>query len=51
MAKDNKINIPGMGGLVRYDEEQDTRFHLKPEHVVVLVIAIILFSISLRIFF
>ena len=42
MASDNKISMPGaFGGLMRYDEEYSSRFMLKPEHVIILIIAII----------
>ena len=47
----DKISMPGsFGGLVRYDEEYKSRFMLNPEHVVVFVIAIILFVLVLKIF-
>lgn len=46
MAQENKINLPGgFGGLIRYSEEYDSYFMLKPSHVVMLVI----FFIGLRI--
>ena len=46
-----KINMPsGFGGLVRYSEEYESKLKFKPAHVVGLVIAIILFSIILRLF-
>jgi preprotein translocase subunit Sec61beta len=41
----------GFGGLMRYNEEYETRFKLKPSHVVGFVMLIILFAILLRIFF
>jgi len=47
----NKINTPaGFGGLVRYGEEYDSRLKLKPEHVVIFIIAVILLVTALKIF-
>ncbi|MBI2630529.1 preprotein translocase subunit Sec61beta [Candidatus Pacearchaeota archaeon] len=49
---DNRISMPsGMGGLLRYNEEYPSKLMLKPSHVVAFIILIILFSISLKIFF
>jgi len=51
MAKD-AINLPaGFGGLLRYNEEYRSRFMIEPKHVILFVIFIILFVISLNIFF
>lgn len=48
----DKIHMPaGFGGLLRYDEEYDTKFKLKPSHVVIFIILIVLFVIGLNIFF
>lgn len=48
----NKINVPaGFGGLVRYGEEYESRFKLKPEHVIVFIVAVIIFVLILKIFF
>ena len=47
----NKINVPaGYGGLVRYGEEYDSRLNLKPEHVVVFIIVVIVLVTVLKIF-
>ena len=47
----NKINIPsGYGGLVRYGEEYESRFQLKPEHVVIFIIVVIIFVAVLKVF-
>ena len=52
MAKDNKIHMPGVfGGLMRYDEEYESRFMLDPKMVIGFVIAVILLVIILKIFF
>ena len=47
----DKINMPsGFGGLVRYSEEYESKLKFKPAQVIGFIIAIILFSIVLRIF-
>jgi preprotein translocase subunit Sec61beta len=49
---DNKISMPaGFGGLMRYDEEYDTKFKIKPAHVIAFVIVIIAFRIGLSLFY
>ncbi len=51
MAGDGKISMPGsFGGLMRYDEEYKSKFMLSPVQVIVFVVLIILFVISLKIF-
>ncbi len=48
----DKINIPaGFGGLVRYSEEYESKLKLKPEHVVIFIIAVIVFVSLLKLFF
>lgn len=45
---DNKIQMPaGFGGLMRYDEEYESKFPLKPVHVIAFIILIIGFRIGL----
>jgi preprotein translocase subunit Sec61beta len=52
MAQDNKINLPGgFGGLMRYSEEYDSFFMLKPSHVVAFIILILGLRILLPIIF
>lgn len=47
----NKINIPsGLGGLVRYSEEYQSKLKLKPMHIVIFIILVILFVSVLKIF-
>jgi preprotein translocase subunit Sec61beta len=49
---DNKINMPsGFGGLMRFSEEYDSRFNLKPMHVVVMIALMIAFRIALPFIF
>ena len=46
---DNKIHMPsGMGGLTRYFGEYSSKFQLKPGHVIVLVVIIIIIEILLH---
>ncbi len=48
MAKDNSVNLPGgFGGLVRYDEEYESIFNLKPSHIIVFIVLIIAFRFFL----
>ena len=48
---DSGVNIPsGMGGLVKFKEEYESKFNLKPVHIVVFVILIVIFRIALGIF-
>ncbi|MFA5953063.1 MAG: hypothetical protein WC812_00560 [Candidatus Pacearchaeota archaeon] len=51
MAEDNKISMPaGFGGLMRYGEEYQSRFNLKPMHVIIFIILIVLLRIGLGLF-
>jgi preprotein translocase subunit Sec61beta len=48
---DSGVNIPsGMGGLTRFKEEYQSKFNLKPTHVVAFVISLVVFRIALQIF-
>jgi preprotein translocase subunit Sec61beta len=50
MADDN-VNIPsGFGGLVKFKEEYESKFNLKPVHIVIFVILIVAFRIVLPLF-
>ena len=45
------IQMPaGFGGLMRYSEEYETKFPLKPIHIIAFVILIIGFRIALSAF-
>lgn len=51
MAGDGKIHMPGgFGGLMRYDEEYESRFMISPAFVIGFCIAIVLFVIGLKLF-
>lgn len=47
----NEMYLPGMGGLTRFKEEYNSRFKISPMQVIVLIIAVILFVLSLKWFF
>jgi len=52
MAKDNKLQMPGVfGGLMRYDDEYGSRFMISPYHVIAYVVVILIFVIGMKIFF
>lgn len=39
---DNRIQLPGgSGGLMRYQDEYESKFYLKPMHVVAFIILVI----------
>jgi len=45
---DNRVNLPGgFGGLTRFSEEYESRFGLKPTHIIFFIILIIGFRIVL----
>jgi len=48
---DSSVNVPsGFGGLVKFKEEYESRFNLKPIHVIIFVVLIVIFRISLSLF-
>ena len=48
---DNSVNMPsGFGGLVKFKEEYESRFNLKPVHIILFIILIVVFRIALQIF-
>ncbi|MEI6732198.1 MAG: hypothetical protein WCK90_05995 [archaeon] len=48
---DNKIQMPGaFGGLMRFDEEYQSRFMLSPVQVILFIILVLAFVIGLKIF-
>jgi len=51
MASDG-IRMPGgMGGLMRYDDEYESKFKLSPAMVIGFIVLIILFVIAMKVFF
>ena len=50
MAKE-KANIPsGMAGLTRYSDEEKGVFQIRPGHVILLIIVVILIVLALHMF-
>jgi len=48
---DNRISMPaGFGGLMRFGEEYESKFNLKPVHVVIFLILILGIRIGLGLF-
>jgi preprotein translocase subunit Sec61beta len=46
---DSGVNMPsGMGGLTRFKEEYQSKFNLKPTHVIAFVISLVVFRIALQ---
>ena len=49
---DNRIQMPaGFGGLMRFDEEYQSKLSLKPVHVIIFIMLIIVFRIFLEFWF
>ncbi len=45
---DDKIQMPaGFGGLMRFDEEYESKIMIKPAHVVAFVVFILVFRVAL----
>jgi preprotein translocase subunit Sec61beta len=52
MARKDKIYIPsGIGGLVRYPEEEKEVLRLKPRHLIILISLIAIFELLLKFLF
>lgn len=48
---DGKISMPGsFGGLMRFDEEFESKFKLSPAAVIGLAVAVIVLIVALKIF-
>lgn len=51
MAKDGSISMPGVfGGLMRYNEEYDSRLKITPLQVIVFVVVLALGVVILKLF-
>ena len=49
---ETKVNIPsGFGGLMRFSEDYESFFNLKPSHVVIFVVLIVVFRIALEVIY
>jgi preprotein translocase subunit Sec61beta len=52
MARRDKIYIPsGVGGLVRYPEEEKVALKIKPKHLVILIFLIAVFELLIKFLF
>jgi preprotein translocase subunit Sec61beta len=46
------INMPGgFGGLMRFSEEYSSKINLKPSHVIIFIVLIVIFRITLPFIF
>ncbi|MFH1623257.1 MAG: preprotein translocase subunit Sec61beta [Candidatus Aenigmatarchaeota archaeon] len=51
MVKKDRVYMPsGAGGLLRFGEEGEEKFKLKPKQVIYLVVALVAFEIVLKLF-
>ncbi len=49
MSKQDKINIPsGMGGLTRYFDDYTSNIELKPGHIIILAVIVMVLVIFLH---
>jgi preprotein translocase subunit Sec61beta len=51
MAQENSVPAGFGGGLTRFKEEYDSKIKISPSGVVLMIIAVILFVISLKFLF
>lgn len=48
-SKDSKIYMPmGVGGLMRYNDEEKVAIKLKPKHVIGMVVGLVIVEIILK---
>lgn len=51
MSKDNSVAMPGVfGGLMRYNEEYNSKLKFKPEHIIIFIILITILVLGLKFF-
>ena len=51
MARDDKIRMPAStAGITQYWDEVKTKIELKPEHVIVLAVVIVLLELFLQLY-
>jgi preprotein translocase subunit Sec61beta len=49
MSKDESISMPGVfGGLMRYNDEYNSKFKFKPEHIIIFIGLLVLFVLGLK---
>jgi len=51
MAEQRIQSPAGMGGLMRYSEEYDSKIKITPNQVIFFIIGIIVFVVILKVFF
>jgi|TARA_Y100000296_G_C5172600_1_gene258123 preprotein translocase subunit Sec61beta len=51
MANEQMNTPSGFGGLMRFNEEYESVFNLKPTHVIIFVIMIVAFRIGLEVIY
>ncbi|MAG02808.1 hypothetical protein CMI42_05715 [Candidatus Pacearchaeota archaeon] len=52
MTQQQEATLPGgFGGLMRFSEEYTSKINLKPTHVIIFIILIIMFRIGLGVYF
>ncbi len=50
MSNDNRMSMPGtFGGLMRYDDEYESKFKISPGQVIGFIIGLVIFVIILKI--
>lgn len=48
---DSSISTPsGIGGLLRYNDEYTSKFQIAPEHVIILIAAVVVIMTLIKIF-
>ena len=51
MSSDNSVSMPGVfGGLMRYNEEYNSKYKFKPAHVIAFIVVFALVVIGFKIF-
>ncbi len=49
MARDNKVQMPSSGGgLTRYFDDYKSKIELKPGHVIIMIVVVIVIEILLH---
>ncbi len=49
MAEENRMSMPGVfGGLMRYDDEYESRFMITPTQVIIFTAIILVFVLILK---
>ncbi|MEK6758128.1 MAG: hypothetical protein AABX88_03280 [Nanoarchaeota archaeon] len=52
MAQNSNVQLPGgFGGLTRFNEEYDSKFSLKPTHVIAFIVLIVAFRVFLGVWY